>query len=97
MPRCEFANSAGSQFFVCLDFTNTKQLDGRYTAFAKVVEGMNAVRAIAASPIANPETGRPAKPPKITRVEILPVTAKENPYAVLTETATAATQPVDSK
>src|SRR5438876_7604063 len=33
MPRCEYANSAGSQFFICLDYATTKQLDGRYTAF----------------------------------------------------------------
>src|SRR2546423_3055241 len=40
MPRAEYANSAGSQFFVCLDYKSTQHLDHRYTAFGKVVKGM---------------------------------------------------------
>jgi cyclophilin family peptidyl-prolyl cis-trans isomerase len=80
MPRVEFANSAGSQFFVCLDYENTKQLDRRYTAFGKVVDGMDTVRAIAASKIADPALGRPETPPKILKAEVKPVTAKDNPY-----------------
>jgi len=80
MPRCEFANSAGSQFFVCLDYENTKQLDRRYTAFGKLVDGMEAVQAIAAGKIADPALGRPETPVKILKAEIKPVTAKDNPY-----------------
>jgi len=51
MPRPEFANSAGSQFFICLDYHNTKALDRRYTAFGKVIDGMNAVHEIAKTPV----------------------------------------------
>jgi peptidyl-prolyl cis-trans isomerase B (cyclophilin B) len=91
MPRCEFANSAGSQFFICLNYENTKQLDRRYTAFARVVSGMDAVRAIAAVPLASGETGRPEKPPRIDRIQIKPVTAQDNPYLKLSEAA--ATRP----
>jgi len=80
MPRTEFANSAGSQFFVCLDYENTKQLDRRYTAFGKLVDGMEAVHAIAAGKIADPALGRPETPVKILKAEIKPVTAKDNPY-----------------
>jgi cyclophilin family peptidyl-prolyl cis-trans isomerase len=80
MPRSDFANSAGSQFFICLDYENTKQLDRRYTAFGKVVDGMETVKAIAASKIADPQTGRPEMPPKILKAEVRPVTAKDNPY-----------------
>jgi peptidyl-prolyl cis-trans isomerase B (cyclophilin B) len=88
MPRCEFANSAGSQFFVCLNYDNTKQLDKRYTAFGKVVDGIDTVRAIAAVPLVE-NTDRPQTPPKILKAEVKPVTAKENPYATLLANATA--------
>jgi cyclophilin family peptidyl-prolyl cis-trans isomerase len=80
MPRSDFANSAGSQFFICLNYENTKQLDRRYTAFAKVIEGMETVTAIASAKIADPQTGRPETPPKILKAEVKPVTAKGNPY-----------------
>jgi cyclophilin family peptidyl-prolyl cis-trans isomerase len=80
MPRCEFANSAGSQFFVCLNYEHTMQLDRRYTAFGKVMGDMSAVKAIAAVPIADEAMGRPQQPPKITKAVVKPVTAGENPY-----------------
>jgi cyclophilin family peptidyl-prolyl cis-trans isomerase len=79
MPRCEFANSAGSQFFVCLDYKNTQHLDHKYTAFGKVMSGMDAVNAIAATPLAD-RNGKPQTPQKIQKVEVKPVTAAENPY-----------------
>jgi peptidyl-prolyl cis-trans isomerase B (cyclophilin B) len=83
MPRPEFANSAGSQFFVCLDYTTTRQLDRRYTAFGRVVDGMEAVRSIAEAPLADPRTGRPESPPVIQRVEVLTVERDRNPYPQL--------------
>jgi peptidyl-prolyl cis-trans isomerase B (cyclophilin B) len=82
-PRAEFANSAGSQFFICLDYANTKKLDHKYTAFGKVVSGMNTVQTIAAGKIADEETGRPEKPVVIKSVEVAAVTAAHNPYANL--------------
>jgi cyclophilin family peptidyl-prolyl cis-trans isomerase len=91
MPRCEFANSAGSQFFICLDYQNTKQLDKRYTAFGKVMDGMDAVKAIASVPLADPQSGRPKEPPKIKKAEVKPVTAKNNPYQKMFEEAQAPT------
>ncbi len=78
-PRCEFANSAGSQFFVCLEYK--QHLDGRYTAFGRVVSGLDTVKKIAATPLANREAGQPAQPPVIKSVEVRPVTAENNPYA----------------
>ncbi len=80
MPRAEFANSAGSQFFVCLDYEHTKQLDRRYTVFGKVVDGMEAVKKIAATPLADPQSGRPEKPPVMQKVEVFSVTRDKNPY-----------------
>lgn len=44
---------------------------------------MDAVNAIAAVPVPDPNTGRPASPPEIEKVEVKPVTAAENPYATL--------------
>jgi peptidyl-prolyl cis-trans isomerase B (cyclophilin B) len=83
MPRAEFANSAGSQFFVCLDYKNTKQLDRRYTVFGKVVDGMDAVKQIAATPIADASTGRPETPQVIQKVEVFSVVPGKNPYAAM--------------
>lgn len=80
MPRKEFADSAGSQFFICLDPKSTRQLDRRYTAFGKVFAGMDVVKAIAAVPLADPRAGRPQKPQIIKSVKVVPVTPKDNPY-----------------
>jgi cyclophilin family peptidyl-prolyl cis-trans isomerase len=74
------ANSAGSQFFICLDYNSTQQLDGRYTAFGEVVEGMDTVNKIAATPLLDAQSERPAKPPVMTKVEVRPVTPGNNPY-----------------
>jgi peptidyl-prolyl cis-trans isomerase B (cyclophilin B) len=87
MPRSEFANSAGSQFFICLNYDNTKQLDRRYTAFGKLVDGTDPVKAIAAVPLADEASGKPKDPPKILKSEVKPVTAKDNPYLKFLEEA----------
>ena len=50
MARSQDPNSAGSQFFICLGRDHCQHLDGQYTAFGQVIEGMDAVRAIAATP-----------------------------------------------
>jgi peptidyl-prolyl cis-trans isomerase B (cyclophilin B) len=91
-PRAEFANSAGSQFFICLDYNATKQLDRRYTGFGQVIEGMDVVKKLGATPIADERSGRPQNPPVIQKVEIKPVTAQANPYATLQQMA----KPADS-
>lgn len=80
MPRPEFANSAGSQFFICLDEANTRQLDGRYTAFGTIVQGMGTVNKIAALPLADPAVGRPTTPAVIKSIRVTPVTPGHNPY-----------------
>lgn len=56
MARAQNPNSASSQFFICLD--DATFLDGDYTAWGKVVEGMDAVHAIA-------KGEPPAEPTKI--------------------------------
>lgn len=48
MARSMMPNSASSQFFIC--FEDAPHLDGAYAAFGKVVEGMDAVDAMAEVP-----------------------------------------------
>ena len=94
-PRPEYANSAGSQFFIAVDKSkerkNTAQLDGVYTVFGKIVgpEGLRTLSALAATPIVDKKTARPEKPPVIKRIEVRPVTSRENPYRVLQAPAKA--------
>jgi cyclophilin family peptidyl-prolyl cis-trans isomerase len=81
MARTQDPNSAGSQFFVCLDYNQTKNLDRKYAAFGKVVSGMEAVNKIAAAPLADERNGVPKEPQVITSVTVKPVTPQDNPYA----------------
>lgn len=69
MARSNHPDSAGSQFFVCLMREHCKHLDGQYTAFGCVTEGMDVVRKIAATPLKGSQ-GTPVKPPKMTSVSI---------------------------
>jgi peptidyl-prolyl cis-trans isomerase B (cyclophilin B) len=80
-PRGEYANSAGSQFFIVLEYK--QHLDAKYTAFGKVTAGMEAVAAIAKTPLADPAAGRPQKAPVIKKIEVKVVTAGNNPYEAL--------------
>lgn len=88
MPRPDFANSAGSQFFICLNHDKTKRLDRKYTAFAQLIEGDETLTKIGSAEIADAATGRPKEPVKITSIRIVPVTAGNDPYPSLLERAT---------
>ena len=46
MARTADPNSAGSQFFICLGRDHCQHLDGQYTAFGKVTDGLDVVRKI---------------------------------------------------
>lgn len=48
MARSQDPNSAGSQFFICV--ADAKFLDGQYTVFGEVIEGMEVVDKIVAEP-----------------------------------------------
>jgi peptidyl-prolyl cis-trans isomerase B (cyclophilin B) len=80
MARTNDPNSAGSQFFVCLDYHQTQQLDNKYTVFGKVIDGMDAVKKIAATPLADGD-GHPVTPQVIQKVEVIAVTKDHNPYS----------------
>jgi peptidylprolyl isomerase len=61
MARTNQPNSANSQFFICLD--DASFLDGQYTVWGKVVDGMDAVDAL---PTGEP----PRKPGKIVKARV---------------------------
>ena len=48
MARAAHPDSAGSQFFICV--ADSPSLDGQYTVFGEVVEGMDAVDQIVSQP-----------------------------------------------
>jgi peptidyl-prolyl cis-trans isomerase B (cyclophilin B) len=88
-PRSEFANSAGSQFFICLSREKTQSLDRKYTTFGQVVEGLDVVQKIAAVPLADVSAGRPVKAPVITKMQVVPVTSKDDPYETMLKLSVA--------
>ena len=65
MARSSDPNSAGSQFFICLGREHCQHLDGQYTAFGNVIDGIEVVDQIAATHSAGQEKGRSGKAPRI--------------------------------
>ena len=65
-------DSAGNQFFI--DVTDQPALDGQYTVFARVVEGINVVQKISTAPATNTVPN--------ARIEITTVTIREKPAPV---------------
>ena len=61
MARTNDPNSANSQFFIC--FEESSFLDGQYTVWGEVTEGMEHVDAL-------PKGEPPAKPGKIVKAEV---------------------------
>ncbi len=70
MARSQDIDSAGSQFFICVD--KTAQLDGQYTIFGHVVMGMDVADTIVNGE-KNPAAGRdaPAIPVAIIKAEVI--------------------------
>jgi len=66
MARTNDPNSASSQFFIC-DGAQP-HLDGNYAVFGQVIEGIDAVRAIAA--VATDSRDKPLEEVKMTEVSI---------------------------
>ena len=77
MARSANPDSAGSQFFICLD--TAPHLDKKYTAFGKVTKGLDILEAIGNTPVSPSATGEPSKPQKrieVQSVKIVPAPAK---------------------
>ncbi|MBA3543923.1 MAG: peptidylprolyl isomerase [Chthoniobacterales bacterium] len=66
MARSADPNSAGSQFFICLGAASS--LDHQYTAFGKLIKGLDVLDKIGATPVTRSAAGEPSKP--TTRVTL---------------------------
>lgn len=66
MARSEEPDSAGSQFFICLDDANF--LNGKYTAFGQLLRGHDVLDRIGQTPTGASSGGEKSKP--LTRVEV---------------------------
>lgn len=78
MARSQDPNSASSQFFICV--ADAGFLDGKYTVFGEVIEGMDVVDKIVGAPKDpqgpdNPEGSRPASPVAIDKAVLEPAPA----------------------
>ncbi len=73
MARSADPNSASSQFFICLG--PTAQLDGKYTAFGKLIKGEDTLRKLGKTPVGmspNGEQSRPTSRVPLESVKIVP-------------------------
>jgi cyclophilin family peptidyl-prolyl cis-trans isomerase len=59
-------DTGGSQFFIC--FTQQEGLDGKHTAFGRVIEGMDTLARIHRI---DPDSSSPVEPTKIEKMEVL--------------------------
>jgi len=66
MARSANPDSAGSQFFICLD--NASFLDGQYTAFGTLSSGDDVLGDIGATPVESSNSGENSKPKE--RIEV---------------------------
>jgi peptidyl-prolyl cis-trans isomerase B (cyclophilin B) len=68
MARSNDPDSAGSQFFIC--HGNANFLDGKYTAFGKLIKGDDVLEKIGTTPTHSPD--RPNKRMGVVSITILP-------------------------
>jgi len=72
MARSQDPDSAGSQFFICLGSADSPQmqyLNGKYTAFGKLIKGDDVLEKIAQTPVTTSNSGEPSKPTEAVKVE----------------------------
>ena len=72
MARADHPDSAGSQWFICLSREGTARLDGQYCSFGWATEGAEPIARLADVEIGDASTGRPAHPPRIARMRLVP-------------------------
>jgi peptidyl-prolyl cis-trans isomerase B (cyclophilin B) len=72
MARSADPDSAGSQFFICLD--DASFLNGKYTAFGKLIKGDDVLEKIGNTPVEMSPSGEPSKPTKRVGVESVKIT-----------------------
>ncbi len=71
MARSADPNSAGSQFFICLGTASS--LDHQYTAFGKVIKGLDVLDKIGATPVGRGNGGEVSKPQSRVALESVKV------------------------
>lgn len=69
MARAQDPNSAGSQFFICLD--EATFLDGQYTAFGQLLQGDDVLGKIGDTPVTTGPGGEESKPTRRIVVETI--------------------------
>ncbi len=72
MARTDDPNSAGSQFFICLG--RASQLDGKFTAFGKLIKGDDVLTKIGGTPVTSNmgEMSKPTQRVVLESVKIVP-------------------------
>ena len=70
MARAANPDSAGCQFFIC--FGTASHLDRQYTAFAKVIQGMDVLDKLQAVPVGGPQGSSPKTPVLLESVTLIP-------------------------
>jgi peptidyl-prolyl cis-trans isomerase B (cyclophilin B) len=76
MARSANPDSASSQFFLCLG--PTPQLDGKYTAFGKVIKGEDVLKKLGKTPVGPSAGGEPSKPQSRVALESVKVAPAES-------------------
>lgn len=72
-PRPQYANSAGSQFFICLD--EAPHLNGKYTAFGKLIKGEEVLMRIGDSPTRSNRWGENSVPTERITIDSIKIVA----------------------
>jgi peptidyl-prolyl cis-trans isomerase B (cyclophilin B) len=79
MARAADPNSAGSQFFICLD--RAESLDRKYTAFGKLIRGEDVLMKIGNTPVGPNAGGEPSKPKVRVAIESIKIVPADSPEA----------------
>ncbi len=76
MARSASPDSASSQFFLCLG--PTPQLDGKYTAFGRLIKGEDVLKKLGETPVGAGGGGEPSKPKERVGVESVKIVAADS-------------------
>ncbi len=75
MARSASPDSAGSQFFICLG--EASFLDGKYTAFGKIIKGEDVLKKLGETPVGTSRGGEESKPKERVNVESIKIVPAE--------------------
>ena len=75
MARSMDPDSAGSQFFICLDAASF--LDGKYTTFGRLIKGEDVLKKLGDTPVGTSRGGEESKPKERVNVESIKIVPAE--------------------